>query len=465
MNDESAAISRPLGSSSANEPRWFENALMVFIGIHGMKALFQLVVTGPQNLAEGADVEVNALPLQALWAVAYLSTLVLCLKNLGAVYASARAAPALAVLLAWCLLSTSWSPQPALALQNAIALVLTALMGVYFGTRYSTDGILTITAWTLAIALLLSAVFIVFIPGWGTMQVIHQGAWSGIFIHKNGLGWASVLGAIVFGYMMGRSAGGARRAWLALLVLSLILAVGASSATALVALVAVGLASPLRGAIRLRGLDLMLVVTLLAAFGLIAGIFFTASANAILTALGKDLTLTGRVELWRFALQSIMAQPIGGYGFDSFFLDPGPHGGLKLRLIIDWAAPHIHNSWLQVALDLGLVGLGLFIIFFGKILARTLKLARFTNVPAYRAILLILLSIIVYSVVETLFLKRNSHNFFLLVALFVSLGREWLAVNVGFAVEEDKHALDAGRGAKWHEATSKRGAQIAKIDR
>jgi O-antigen ligase len=336
-------------------------------------------------------------------------------------------------------------------------------MGLYYGTRYSTDGILAITAWTLAIALVLSAFFIAVIPSWGTMQVVHHGAWSGVFIHKNGLGGASVLGVIVFGYMMGRATGNRRRAWLGLLVLSVLLAIGARSATALFALAAVALAFPLRGVIRLRGLDLMLALTVLTAVGLVAGIFFTASLHAIFSALGKDLTLTGRVELWKFALHSILARPIGGYGFDSFFLSPGPHGGLRLRLIIDWAAPHIHNSWLQIALDLGLVGLGLFIVFFGKIVMRALALARLTNAPAYRAITLILLSMVIYSVSETIFLKRNSENFFLLVALFVSLGRELLAVKAGITVEEEG-ASGAGR-ARLREAASKGGAQIAKIDR
>jgi O-antigen ligase len=463
MREDAAVKSHALGSSSVNEPRWFENALMVFIGIHGMKALFQLFVAGPQSLAEGADVEINALPLRALWAFAYLGTFALCLRNLTAVYASARAAPVLGVILGWCVLSTSWSPEPALALQNATTLVLTALMGLYYGTRYSTDGILAITAWTLAIALVLSAFFIAVIPSWGTMQVVHHGAWSGVFIHKNGLGGASVLGVIVFGYMMGRATGNRRRAWLGLLVLSVLLAIGARSATALFALAAVALAFPLRGVIRLRGLDLMLALTVLTAVGLVAGIFFTASLHAIFSALGKDLTLTGRVELWKFALHSILARPIGGYGFDSFFLSPGPHGGLRLRLIIDWAAPHIHNSWLQIALDLGLVGLGLFIVFFGKIVMRALALARLTNAPAYRAITLILLSMVIYSVSETIFLKRNSENFFLLVALFVSLGRELLAVKAGITVEEEG-ASGAGR-ARLREAASKGGAQIAKIDR
>ncbi len=435
MSEAVAAKSRALGSS-ANEPRWFENALMVLVGIYGMNAVFQLLVTGPQRVTGVADVEVNGLLLRALWALCYLGTFALCLRNLTAIYASARASPILVALLAWCLLSTSWSAEPVFALQNAITLVLTALMGLYFGTRYSTEGILAITAFSLAIALVLSIFVIAFFPTLGTMKGSHQGAWSGVFVHKNSLGVAAVFGVIVFGYMMGRATGNARRAWLALLVLSVVLAVGARSTTALFALAAVALASPLRGVIRLRGLDLMLALTILAAIGLIAGLVFTVSVHAILSALGKDLTLTGRVELWKFAFHSIMARPIGGYGFDSFFLDPSPEGGLKLRLIIDWAAPHVHDAWLQVALDVGLVGLGLFIVFFGAIIARALKLVRLTNAPAYRAITLILLSTLVYSVVEAIFLKRNSFHFFLQVALFVSLGREWLAVKAGITVEK-----------------------------
>jgi O-antigen ligase len=159
-----------------------------------------------------------------------------------------------------------------------------------------------------------------------------------------------------------------------------------------------------------------------------------------------------------------MARPLGGYGFETYFLDSSQYGGLRLRLIINWAAPHIHNSWLQIALEVGLIGLGLFAVFLGSIIARAVKLVRATRSPAYRAALLILLTILVYSVVETVLLKRHGHQFILMVALFVSLGREWLALQAGLT-EKQVGLGRADEGPRWQEGSSRDGAQIAKIER
>lgn len=74
---------------------------------------------------------------------------------------------------------------------------------------------------------------------------------------------------------------------------------------------------------------------------------------------GRDPTLTGRTEIWNLLL-SLAGNPIIGTGYEGFWL------GERLRTI--WRETGInlnqaHNGYLEVYLNLGIVGLGLIAIF------------------------------------------------------------------------------------------------------
>jgi exopolysaccharide production protein ExoQ len=92
---------------------------------------------------------------------------------------------------------------------------------------------------------------------------------------------------------------------------------------------------------------------LLLAFGL--GIDINA---AIAAAVGRDPTLTGRTNIWN-AVLGTHTNPLVGVGYESFWLGP--------RLTRVWALAgsvnEAHNGYLEVYLNLGLVGLALLLGF------------------------------------------------------------------------------------------------------
>jgi len=62
------------------------------------------------------------------------------------------------------------------------------------------------------------------------------------------------------------------------------------------------------------------------------------------------LSLTGRVDLWETALDLIAQKPILGWGYVS---------GSRIALLSAfryWAAPHAHNAFLEILLNLGIIG-------------------------------------------------------------------------------------------------------------
>jgi len=80
-------------------------------------------------------------------------------------------------------------------------------------------------------------------------------------------------------------------------------------------------------------------------------------SSILINALGRDPTLTGRTEIWH-QLLDFHTNPVVGVGFESFWL------GKRLRQIGElywWQANEAHNGYLEIYLNLGLVGVFLLI--------------------------------------------------------------------------------------------------------
>jgi|CXWL01.1.fsa_nt_gi exopolysaccharide production protein ExoQ len=75
--------------------------------------------------------------------------------------------------------------------------------------------------------------------------------------------------------------------------------------------------------------------------------------------LGKDPTLTGRTYLWAQAQQLIEARPILGYGYQAIWLGESADtlGLLRWAGISDGRSFHFHNTYLQVGVDTGMIGM------------------------------------------------------------------------------------------------------------
>jgi O-antigen ligase len=130
----------------------------------------------------------------------------------------------------------------------------------------------------------------------------------------------------------------------------------ASSSTSLVALI-VGMLSVVvlgRSFVVKRFVGVYVLVGVVLLF--LADTFFGVFVGLI-GLLGEDTTLTGRTELWQDLL-AMNTNPLWGVGFESFWL------GDRLKHLWDlhwWKPNEAHNGYLEVYLNLGLVGLGILI--------------------------------------------------------------------------------------------------------
>jgi O-antigen ligase len=391
-----------------------ERYLFVFILLYAAGAVVQLVVQGPVPL-RGALAE-EPVTLRAIWAVCYLLVFGLMLRQIGLYLYVLREQPALIALALLMLLSAAWSAAPADGLQHAATAVICMAIGVYLGFRYGAEGVLRLTAIALAIAMVSSLLVMILLPRWGTMVLIHPGAWLGVFAHKNALGMMSLLAILCFAYLAREGHGRARRLWLALIGVSLILLLGSGSMTAMAGLfVMAGFAYALRVSRRSTG-DLMLALSGFAAVALGAVPLLFIGLGALLRMMGRDLTFTGRTDLWSMGFDAFLHKPLLGYGFDSFWDDHSAYGGAQIRAFVGWTTPNVHNSWLELALGIGTLGLALFAIVLAGTLLRSVVLYRRFGTPIHGFIALFVLYLCFYSFDEHIFLVRNDILTILLMA-------------------------------------------------
>jgi len=92
----------------------------------------------------------------------------------------------------------------------------------------------------------------------------------------------------------------------------------------------------------------------------------------VLGALGRDLTLTGRTLLWAQGLTAWTEKPLFGWGYGAYMHSPEATAiSENFEEFRNYDVPHLHQTYIQIAVDFGLIGLG-FLIF---VLLRTASLS------------------------------------------------------------------------------------------
>jgi O-antigen ligase len=218
--------------------------------------------------------------------------------------------------------------------------------------------------------LILSYVAVLIYPdvaGRGTAALSYD-SWRGVFSQKNALGRAAMLGAslsfvVAFSF---------RRMYLLGFLtsaLSFYMLVKSNSATAIVSCILfVPLYYTIFFTISARSQNVW--ASIISLLPLLFFLFLSQDylISLFLDSTGKDATLTGRAPLWDFIIGAIERRPIFGYGVDGFFTGEG----IEFILIseLGWAPEHSHNGFLDLTLELGVVGLTLFAISLFNIVLR-----------------------------------------------------------------------------------------------
>lgn len=348
-----------------------------------------------------------------------LATVILATPKLPQILSMLSRLKPLLALHIYAACSIIWSANPASTFRNSAYLALYLIAAAYLAIRSESEELLNWIASAIVILGLLS------IPGQFLLprDPSEQDYWRGVFLQKNELGAAMAIGiaAII--------ANGNQRKLMRAVFLSFcsILLFLSGSVTAIICAIAV-VVIHLYGRLnhRLRPVLVSLVVGV-SAFLAIA---LPNLSEVFSRTTGKDMTFSGRTEVWAIVINKIMTHPFFGYGYTGFWTTEAEAVHQQL---INWSPHHAHNGYLNISLDLGFAGLSLILLALLDGLRRSRNLHALGGDTAGHWLFLVTVALSLHNLSEVDFLQTRIMWFvFLLVYLSAwkseyDLVAEWVA--------------------------------------
>lgn len=352
---------------SPRPKEWLSGLYYLFatgLGLNGIFFLFS-----PSERPNPGDLPATAGGNQpgyvVLWLLLWLWTAVLIARSAyrnELRWSLIFAAPIVALVLA----SSLWSVSPGTTLYYGAILTANILVAYELATAEHPDFLLLALTRTLAICLVLSLLLLLVDPQRAAAER-YGGGWlgglefNGVFPHKSNAGYyfGALFVAIVLGFG-GQKASPLRVATGALAAIALLLT---NSATGLASTVFLSMAFLAFRALRLRSPDVLVVLSVCCfAFALLAPYLHIGAAAEFV---GRDSNLTGRSEIWPAGIASFLKRPVLGYGYYGFFY-PGDFSPVwdVWNASTYFKTPHFHNSGLDIAVSLGVVGLFAYAVLF-----------------------------------------------------------------------------------------------------
>ena len=340
--------SRPAIVPSDPAPAWWETAICV-----GLIAMLTGALIGPVF----APLQQETPLLRLVWLPAYAAIGGLLIYRLDRVWRAWPAAICLAMLVGLCFASKYWSIDYHTTSRRVIALAISGVFALYLGAVFRGPHLPRLLMLSSLIMAVGSLVMVFAFPSIGVHHDVNAGLWRGLWYEKNQMGAVMVIGATAAAACL--ASPDPRRLLPAIaLVLSSGLVLATQSKTSLLCLVlGVGCIGGF-WALRKGGAAFTVVAiwsaVVLGALGL--WIWETHSV-AVLEALGKDPSLTGRTDIWASLMRRVAERPWTGYGYGAFWGRIGESPPADwVRKETGWIVPSAHNGWIDLLVQLGWPG-------------------------------------------------------------------------------------------------------------
>jgi len=279
-------------------------------------------------------------------------------------------------------LSTAWSYYPGASALGVTLQLITTLAALFLAVTLTWPELLRTLAGALRWVLALSLVFELFVAvvvqhevlpffvDYGTADVPNAFYWSrgllldggpveGIVANRNLLGFIALIAIIVFtvqlrARIIRRNAG---LIWLALAIGMLLLTRSATVTVSLVAVIAALLFA--LWARRLHDHHRRPLYVMAAASVLAIAAALPLFSSQLFALLGRSDDLTGRFDIWASVTELALERPLFGWGWVSYWVPwVEPFNDLAVRKGVTYL--QAHNAWLDVWLQLGIIGVVLF---------------------------------------------------------------------------------------------------------
>jgi exopolysaccharide production protein ExoQ len=286
----------------------------------------------------------------AFWMTRHFKAIVDSGRRMKAVLALSLVAP----------LSALWSQNPIISLRRGTFLVLGTLFAFSLVRTYPAEKLGELIVLAGVAAGLLGIFTCILFPQIG-LDAGNGGAWEGIFHAKNACAQVMLFfltPAVSFKF---RSRTMSFVRYLLFLVAFVLILMANAKTTWILCpgyILLIGVATKLKRFAR-RDATMLAVVLVSTVVGL--AVMIPAVLPTVLPFMGKDPSISGRIPLWGATLVAILKRPLLGYGFAAFWT--GFQGeSLNVFMSTHFEIHQAQNGLLELGLELGLVGVCLFVL-------------------------------------------------------------------------------------------------------
>ncbi len=267
------------------------------------------------------------------------------------------------VLIIMSLMSVGWSSSPFITLKAVIILGCINIVATYLVGQYEDQELFHIPMWSMGIIALMSN--IVRRRTNLTASNNFVGGLAGVLPSKNQLGTLMAITTVLW---LLRANNSSKQRWLSwgMAAISFVLILQANSTGGLFLFITLfTLAVSTNFLKKLRFQYAVIVTMSLLLITILINILIVANVERILGAAGKDTTLSSRTEIWSDIWPAIQQRLWLGHGSYAFWQDWQEVANPAVKWITGvWIPPHAHNGFFDVTVDLGLIGLVIFLLSF-----------------------------------------------------------------------------------------------------
>ena len=126
------------------------------------------------------------------------------------------------------------------------------------------------------------------------------------------------------------------------------------------------------------------------------------------------VTMNGRLPVWKECIGYLAQHPLLGYGYGAFWTEPRVW---EISEIAGWIMPNAHNGYLDMALELGLIGSALFIAILIEGFRRCLNFYKYTRLSEYSFVVSLLIFFGIVNLLGSRFVSVSIATFIVFVIL------------------------------------------------
>lgn len=389
-------------------PRWFQWATAFFI-LQATQApgFGDRLIFGEAN-HQGGDVYTQSINLLIM--VVSIALFFANPQRVKNIQNGANLALAVAGLF---FLSALWSIDPAISIREAVQYLFVVLCSIGIAANLDGDSYMRLLGRISLISAIASLGLFYVSPD---LVLGGDGNYRGIFPQKNGLGEAMTMGALASLHGLRAAKSGRWRSAVSLIVVTAA-AIRSESATSCLTIFVFCLMSAVAVPIRKGGVARVLAITVvvLVSPAIIAAMVFQ---DAFMEMIGKDPSLTGRTEIWAWAIFNIHLKPFLGWGYLAFWTPRNP-AAMQIADALQWESPQAHNGLLEMLLFVGLIGTSYILFLWGRAVWLAVRCLRTTEQELGVTCLLSCVGLVMVGISETVLVDpyEASTDVFFITAL------------------------------------------------